>query len=65
MTSNQSTTKFPTDYNSILEKIDSNLEEVAEIIKWIGFTSADEGHFIKVLHDLYHDIEITMGVYDE
>jgi len=65
MTTPQSTTKFPTDFDSILKKVDSNIEEIIEIIKWIGFTTADERHFIKVLDDLYHDMEISMGVYDE
>jgi hypothetical protein len=58
-------TKFPTDFDSILKKIDSNFTETIEIIEWIGFTTADQRHFIKVLNDLYHDIEVSMGVYDE
>ena len=58
-------TKSPTDFNDVLAKIDRHIDHTMNHIISLGLKTDDERHFIKVLEDLYHDVEVSLGVYDE
>ena len=62
MTSNQSPTKSPTDFRDVLAKIDRHIDHTMNHIISLGLGAGDERHFIKVLEDLYSDVE--SAVYD-
>lgn len=62
MTSNQSTTKSPTDFRGVLAKIDRHIDHTMNHIISLGLGAGDERHFIKVLEDLYSEVE--SAVYD-
>jgi hypothetical protein len=55
----------PIDFRDVLAKIDRHIDHTMNHIISLGLTAGDERHFLKVLEDLYHDIEVSMGVYDE
>lgn len=68
MTSNQSTTKSPTDFRGVLAKIDRHIDYTMNHIISLGLGAGDERHFLKVLEDLYSDVESAVyntGDYNE
>lgn len=62
MTSHQSTTKSPTDFRGVLAKIDRHIDHTMNHIISLGLNAGDERHFLKVLEDLYSEVE--SAVYD-
>ena len=68
MTSNQSTTKSPTNFRDVLAKIDRHIDHTMNHIISLGLGAGDERHFLKVLEDLYSDVESAVfdtGDYNE
>lgn len=62
MTTPQSTTKSPTDFRGVLAKIDRHIDHTMNHIISLGLGAGDERHFLKVLEDLYSEVE--SAVYD-
>lgn len=52
-----------TQFTKHMGKIDSTIADLIELIEQLGLNPNDESHCVKVLVDLYDDIENATGMY--
>lgn len=51
------------DFTKHMAKIDNKIADLIELIEQLGLNTGDEDHCVKVLTDLYDDIEDMTGMY--
>lgn len=51
------------DFAKHMAKIDSSIADLIELIEHLGLNPNDESHFVKVLADMYDDIQDATGMY--
>jgi uncharacterized coiled-coil DUF342 family protein len=51
------------DFAKHMAKIDNSIADLIELIEQLGLNPNDESHCVKVLADLYDDIENATGMY--
>lgn len=52
-----------TQFAKHMAKIDSTIADLVELIEQLGLNPNDESHFVKVLADMYDDIQDATGMY--
>ena len=52
-----------TQFAKHMGKIDKTIGDLIELIEQLGLNTGDEDHCVKVLTDLYDDIEDMTGMY--
>lgn len=51
------------DFAKHMGKIDNSIADLIELIEQLGLNPNDESHFVKVLADMYDEIQDATGMY--
>ena len=53
----------PSQFARHMAKIDSSIADLIELIEHLGLDPNDESHFVKVLADMFDEIQDATGMY--
>ena len=51
------------DFTKHMAKIDSRIADLIDLIEQLGLNPNDESHFVKVLADMFDEIQDATGMY--